>query len=177
MRVIAGELRGRPLLAPKGRRVRPTSDRVREAIFSALGEIGGARVADLFCGTGALGIEALSRGAGEATFVDRDLRAVRGNVEHLGLGGRSELVGSDVVAWLGSAERGAFELVFIDPPYRLADRIERELDSLVPAILAPGGRVIAESAARRPLRLASLTVLRERRYGSTQVGFLGREGP
>ena len=96
MRVIAGELKGRPLLAPRGWKVRPTSDRVREAIFSALGEaVGGARVLDLYCGTGALAIEALSRGAAEAVLVDRDTRPALGNVETLGLSGRAELVRSD----------------------------------------------------------------------------------
>ena len=78
MRVVAGELGGRRLVAPRGWRVRPTSDRVREAIFSALGEIEGARVLDLYCGTGALGIEAISRGAGGATLVDRDIRPALG---------------------------------------------------------------------------------------------------
>ncbi len=108
MRVIAGELKGRPLVAPRGWKVRPTSDRVREAIFSALGEaVAGARVLDLFCGTGALAIEALSRGAASAVLVDRDTRPALGNVESLGLGERVELVRSDVERWLAArAERG-----------------------------------------------------------------------
>ncbi len=104
MRVIAGELKGRRLVAPRGWRVRPTSDRVREAIFSALGgSVEGAQVLDLYCGTGALAIEALSRGAAEATLVDRDTRAVLGNVEHLGLGERAHLIRADVPRWLADA--------------------------------------------------------------------------
>ena len=87
MRVIAGELKGRRLVAPRGWKVRPTSDRVREAVFSALGDVESATVLDLYCGTGALAIEALSRGAAHATLVDRDTRAALGNVQSLGLAG------------------------------------------------------------------------------------------
>ncbi len=174
MRVIAGELGGRRLLAPRGWRVRPTSDRVREAIFSALGEIRGSRVLDLYCGTGALSVEALSRGAARATLVDRDTRPALGNVEALGLGDRAELVKSDAAKWLRSPAAGSgarFDLIFVDAPYRLADRIGPELDNLLPPLLAEGGRVIAESAAARPLELPSLRRKRERRYGGTAVSF------
>lgn len=173
MRVIAGELRGRRLLAPRGWQVRPTSDRVREAVFSALGDVAGARVLDLYCGTGALAIEALSRGAERATLIDRDTRPALGNVESLGLGARVELIGTEVTRWLATREGAAYDLVFVDAPYRLADRVGPELDSHLPRLLAEGGRVIAESAARRPLRLQSLPLLRERRYGVTVVGFYG----
>lgn len=175
MRVIAGELKGRKLLAPRGWKVRPTSDRVREAIFSALGEIGGARVLDLYCGTGALAIEALSRGAASAVLVDRDARPALGNVELLGLRGRAELVRADVPRWL--AGRAAdpqvprFDLVFVDAPYRLADRVGRELDTHLPRLLEERGRAIVESSAGRPLRLDSLQRLRQRRYGGTDVCF------
>src|ERR1700761_3444804 len=90
MRVVAGELKGQKLVAPQGWKVRPTSERVREAVFSTLGErVEGAVVLDLYCGTGALAIEALSRGAGRATLVDRDTRPALGNVERLGLSGRA----------------------------------------------------------------------------------------
>jgi 16S rRNA (guanine966-N2)-methyltransferase len=175
MRVIAGELKGRRLVAPRGWKVRPTSDRVREAIFSALGDVGGARVLDLYCGTGALAIEALSRGAAGAVLVDRDTRPALGNVERLGLGGRAELVRSDVPRWLagraGEAEPPRFDLVLVDAPYRLAERVGLELDTHLPPLLAEGGRAIVESAARRPLRLESLERLRQRRYGATDVSF------
>jgi 16S rRNA (guanine966-N2)-methyltransferase len=201
MRVIAGELKGQRLVAPRGWKVRPTSDRVREAIFSALGEVAGARVLDLYCGTGALAIEALSRGAATALLVDRDTRPALGNVERLGLGERAELVRADVPRWLesqsgtagpdpspgNSRERGPgegsgpaiapvgrFDLVFVDAPYRLADRVGQELNTHLPRLLATGGRAIVESGARRPLRLDSLEPLRQRRYGAADVSFYGR---
>ncbi len=151
MRVIAGELKGRTLVAPRGRRLRPTADRVREAIFAALGEIAaGARVLDLYCGTGALAIEALSRGAGNALLVDRDTRPALGNVERLGLGDRIELFRGDAERWLVAAAAAAtppvFDLVFVDPPYRLADRVGRDLDNYLPRLLAAGGRVSSRAA-------------------------------
>jgi 16S rRNA (guanine(966)-N(2))-methyltransferase RsmD len=175
MRVVAGELGGRRLAAPRGWRVRPTPDRVREAIFSALGDVTGTRVLDLYCGTGALAIEAISRGASHATLVDRNIRAALGNVRNLDLDDRVDLVRSDVIEWLArgasSEQRAAsFDLIFLDPPYKLADRVGPELDPHLVRHLAAGGRVIAESAARRPMKL-SLPVLRERRYGGTQVTF------
>ncbi|MFN8216945.1 MAG: RsmD family RNA methyltransferase [Solirubrobacterales bacterium] len=180
MRVIAGELGGRTLVAPKGWKVRPTSDRVREAIFSTLGErVAGARVLDLYCGTGALAIEALSRGASRAVLVDRDTRPALGNVERLGLGERAELVRGDVGRWIAARaeqpEGARFDLVFVDAPYRLADRVELELDTHLPGLLAPEGRVVVESGARRPLRLGSLARLRQRRYGAADVSIYAGE--
>ena len=163
MRVIAGELKGRRLVAPRGWKVRPTSDRVREAIFSALGDIGGATVLDLYCGTGALAIEALSRGASQATLVDRDTRAALGNVQSLGLADRAELVKADVPKWIGGEGRGETGLIFCDPPYRLADRLGQQLDSHLPALLSDEGRLVVESAARSPLELPSLELLRRKR--------------
>jgi 16S rRNA (guanine966-N2)-methyltransferase len=175
MRVIAGELKGRKLVAPRGWKVRPTSDRVREAVFSALGDIGGARVLDLYCGPGALAIEALSRGAAGAVLVDRDTRPALGNVERLGLRQRAELVRSDVTGWLAghaaAPDASRFDLVFVDAPYRLGERVGQELDTHLPRLLAEGGRAVVESAARRPLRLESLERLRQRRYGAADVTF------
>jgi 16S rRNA (guanine966-N2)-methyltransferase len=178
--VIAGELKGRRLIAPRGWKVRPTSDRAREAIFSVLGErVEGATVLDLYCGTGALAIEALSRGAEQATLIDRDTRAALGNVERLGIGDRVELVRADLSRWLagrtGDGERPRYDLVFIDAPYRLADRVGQELDTHLLSLLEPGGRAIVESGARRPLRLVSLPRLRQRRYGAADVSFYGEE--
>jgi 16S rRNA (guanine966-N2)-methyltransferase len=177
MRVIAGELGGQQLVAPRGWKVRPTSDRAREAIFSVLGErVGGACVLDLYCGTGALAIEALSRGAARATMVDRDTRAALGNVERLGLSERVELVRGDVSRWLAGRGDGGgrrFDLVFVDAPYRLADRVGQELDSQLPSLLSEGGRAIVESGARRPLRIESLPRLRQRRYGAADVSIYG----
>jgi 16S rRNA (guanine966-N2)-methyltransferase len=172
VRVLGGELRGRRLVAPRGWKVRPTPARVREAIFSSLGDVGGARVLDLYCGTGALSVEALSRGAAHAVLVDRDIRPALGNVENLGLRERTELISANVPKWLARpSEEGwltAFDLVFLEPPYRLADRVGPELDQHLPRYLATGARVIVESAARRPLAL-TLPALRERRYGDTVV--------
>ncbi|MBN8867286.1 MAG: RsmD family RNA methyltransferase [Solirubrobacterales bacterium] len=171
MRVIAGRLGGRQLLAPKGWKVRPTPERVREAIFSALGDISGMTVADLYCGTGALGIEAISRGAGSAVMVDRDTRPAMGNVHNLGLIGEVELVRGEAPEWVGRAEAGRFDLIFIDPPYREATEVAAALDAGLGRILAPGGRVITECDARRHLELPSLEAVRERRYGRTVVTF------
>ena len=178
VRVIAGDLGGRQLVAPRGWKVRPTSDRAREAIFSVLGtRVGGARVLDLYCGTGALAIEALSRGAASATLVDRDTRAALGNVENLGLGERVELLRADVSRWLDGRSEGAdaarFDLVFIDAPYRLADRVGQELDTHLPRLLSDDGRAIIESGAGRPLRIDSLPRLRQRRYGAADVSIYG----
>ena len=175
MRVVAGEFRGRRLVAPPRRSaaVRPTSDRVREALFSMLGDVAGTRVLDLFCGTGALGIETISRGAAFAVFVDTHTMLVRRNVAELGLGDRCEVVRSEARAFLRRARR-KFDLVFCDPPYRLADRLEGDLDSLIPKVVSPGGRLIVEGAARRPPRI-SLPVITERRYGDTVVTIHRRE--
>jgi 16S rRNA (guanine(966)-N(2))-methyltransferase RsmD len=178
MRVIGGDLGGQKLVAPRGWKVRPTSDRAREAIFSVLGErVSGARVLDLYCGTGALAIEALSRGAARATLVDRDTRAAIGNVERLGLAARTELVRTDVARWLTGRQSGEekpiFDLVFIDAPYRLADGVGQELDTRLAGLLVEGGRAIVESGARRPLRIDSLPRLRQRRYGAADVSIYG----
>ncbi|HET7445224.1 MAG TPA: RsmD family RNA methyltransferase [Solirubrobacterales bacterium] len=180
MRIIAGDLKGQRLVAPRGWKVRPTSDRVREATFSALGDrVEGARVLDLFCGTGALAIEALSRGAGAAVLVDRDTRPALGNVERLGLAERVELVRAEAGRWLDKVSdlqcEGKFDLVFVDAPYRLADRVEQDLNTHLPRLLGPAGRAIVESGARRPLRIDSLERLRQRRYGAADVSIYGTE--
>jgi 16S rRNA (guanine966-N2)-methyltransferase len=172
MRVIAGEFGGRQLLAPKGWKVRPTSERVREALFSALGDITGFTVADLYCGTGALGIEALSRGATSAVLVDQDIRPALGNVHNLGLTARAELVRADSAGWLQAGAGGRqFDLILLDPPYRQSAAVAAALDPSIGAVLAPGGRVVVECEAGRPLALPSLEVVRERRYGRSLVTF------
>ena len=181
MRVIAGELKGQRLVAPRGWKVRPTSDRVREAIFSALGaRVEGARVVDLYCGTGALAIEALSRGAASAVLVDRDTRPALGNVQRLGLEERAELVRADAGRWLDqvsdSSATGKFDLVFVDAPYRLADRVAQDLNTHLPHLLAEGGRAVVESGARRPLKIDSLEPLRQRRYGAADVTIYAEAG-
>jgi len=182
MRVIAGELKGQRLVAPRGWKVRPTSDRVREAIFSTLGDrVEGAAVLDLYCGTGALAIEALSRGAARAVLVDRDTRPALGNVERLGLAERAELVRADIGRWLAQRGEGdpgpRFDLVFVDAPYRLADRVAQDLSTHLPRLLAAEGRAVVESGARSPLRIDSLEPLRQRRYGAADVSvYAGASG-
>jgi 16S rRNA (guanine966-N2)-methyltransferase len=168
MRVVGGELGGRRLAAPpRGSAVRPTADRVREALFSILGAIDGAQVLDLFCGTGALAIEAISRGAAAATLVDSHTRLSRRNVADLGLEDECSVIRSDVIRYLrGTADR--FDLVFCDPPYKLADRLEGELALLIPKRLAAGGRVITEGPVSRPLEIP-LPLVTERRYGETMI--------
>ena len=174
MRVIAGELGGRRLLAPRSGAVRPTADRVREALFSILGDIEDALVLDLYCGTGALGIEAISRGATAATFVDTDIRSAQANVDALRIGDRAELVRSDAARFLAAGE-DAFDLVFCDPPYSIAPRLGPELDNLLAPRLAGGGRVIVETSAAARVEI-SLPVLDERRYGSTAIRIHGEPG-
>jgi len=174
MRVIAGRLGGRRLQAPRGSATRPTSDRVREALFAMLGELDGARVLDLFAGTGALGIEALSRGAETAVFVERDagaLRVLNTNLRTLAIPEESVQVRrGDALAALRSARerKETYDLVFIDPPYRQAREWGPELSARLPVLLGPDARVVVESDRRAPLEL-ELAVERERRYGDTSI--------
>jgi 16S rRNA (guanine966-N2)-methyltransferase len=174
VRVVAGRFGGRRLQAPKGRDTRPTSDRVREALFSMLGPLDGARVLDLFAGSGALGIEGLSRGAAVVTFVERDRRAVeviRANLEALGVGAEeARVIHGPALTAVEDASAGgdAYDLVLLDPPYRDAPALGRELSQALPAILAPDARVVAESDRREPLAL-ELPLVRERRYGDTLI--------
>jgi 16S rRNA (guanine966-N2)-methyltransferase len=171
VRVIAGANRGATLRAPRGRHTRPTSDRVREAIFSILGDIGGEHVLDLFAGSGALAIEALSRGAATATLVDSApaaIAAIEHNLTALGLPGDVHRAGA--LEFLASARMGArqYDLVFLDPPYRLASVLDAALREALTPVLAPTARVLTESDRRRPLELG-LPLLTERRYGDTLI--------
>jgi 16S rRNA (guanine966-N2)-methyltransferase len=174
MRVIAGRLGGRLLKAPRGRVTRPTSDRVREGLFAMLGAVDGASVLDLFAGTGALGIEALSRGAERAVFVERDAgaaKALTANLKALGLGSvETEVRRRDVLGALRSARtsKETYDLVFIDPPYRQAHDWGRELSVILPSLLGPAARVVVESDRRAPLDL-EMEVEQERRYGDTSI--------
>jgi 16S rRNA (guanine966-N2)-methyltransferase len=179
MRVIAGSYRGRTLRAPRGQATRPTSDRVREALFSILGQIGGVTVLDLFAGSGALAIEALSRGASEATLVDSSsaaIEAIRRNLQELAID--AEVVRSDAVAWCEQAKRSArqYDLVFLDPPYRHGSLLGAQLTAALAGALAPDARVVAESDRRQPLGL-ELPLLDERRYGDTLIQIHGPHSP
>lgn len=172
MRVIAGRWGGRRLQAPRGDGTRPTSDRVREALFSILGDVGGDRVLDLFAGTGALGLEALSRGAAHATFceVDRDaLRVLRANVAAVGAPeGQVAIRPRPALRHLEDASRShdAYDLALLDPPYRLAAELGPALTGPLRAVLAPGARVVCECDRRSPLEL-DLPEVDRRRYGDT----------
>ncbi|HEY8763083.1 MAG TPA: 16S rRNA (guanine(966)-N(2))-methyltransferase RsmD [Solirubrobacteraceae bacterium] len=173
--MIAGSRRGATLFAPRGREIRPTSDRVREAVFSILGELTGLRVLDLFAGSGALAIEALSRGALEATLVDSSATArtaIARNLQTLGL--EAEVSREPALRFLERARAAArqYDLVFLDPPYRHASVLGGKLgDALVP-VLAPESRVVAESDRREPLEL-DLPLQDERRYGETLIRIHG----
>jgi 16S rRNA (guanine966-N2)-methyltransferase len=171
IRVTGGELGGRRLHVPR-RGVRPTTGRIREAVFSMLGSVEDSRVLDLFCGTGALAIEALSRGAAQATLVDTKPEAARRNLESLGLNDRATALRSDVARYLRRAGPGSFDLVLCDPPYGLADRLAAELDPLIRAVLAEGGRVIAETSPEHPLRL-ELPLIKEAAHGDTLIQIRG----
>jgi 16S rRNA (guanine966-N2)-methyltransferase len=172
LRITGGELGGRRIHAPKGTKLRPTTERVREAVFSILGDISDARVLDLFAGTGALAIEALSRGAGEATLVDTYPRAARENVKALGLTDRATVIRADAIRFLRRAQQGSYDLVLCDPPYRLADRITADLAHLIPGVLAEAGRVMTESSPENPLQIP-LPMLTERTYGDTLIRVYG----
>ena len=169
--MTGGELRGRRLQVPR-RGVRPTTEKVREAAFSILGDVTGARVLDLFCGTGALAIEALSRGAAEAVLVDTHPKAARRNVETLGLTARASTVRSDAARFLRRVDPGSFDLVFCDPPYRLADRLAADLVQLIPGALGRCARILIESPPERPLDL-NLPLITERTYGDTMIRIYG----
>ena len=186
MRVIAGTARGRPLQAPRGRGTRPTSDRVREAMFSSLAaDVPGARVLDLFAGTGALGIEALSRGADSATFVEREpavVATLKANLASTGLEDRAEVVRSEAATFVGRAAGRRFDVVLCDPPY------DESLTTVVDLLrglegagcLSPAAVVAIERDKRDPglatLDSAALPGLlavdRQRSYGDTIVVYL-----
>lgn len=176
MRIVAGRYGGRRLTAPPGDATRPTSDRVREALFQRLGPLDGQHVLDLFAGSGALALEALSRGAAHATLVDSApaaIKAIRANIAALALDAeQSDVRRQDVRAFLRSARaaRHEYDLVLLDPPYRLAAELGRELSPLIAAVLASGGRVVSESDRRNPLDLdPDLLLTDERRYGDTLI--------
>lgn len=183
MRVVAGSAKG-VRLAPVPRGVRPVSDMAREGLFSSLGEgVVGARVLDLFAGTGAMGIEALSRGAGSATFVERSpaaIRTIRANLERTRLSDRAEVVPADALRFVtGKSHRGVpYDLALLDPPYEAgAQEVEPILAGLASGRLAPGFTVALTRSIRSSTHVIPVNWLATRRleYGDTLV-ILYREG-
>lgn len=182
MRIVAGSLRGRALAAPKDERTRPTSDRVRESVFNILAhgaagvELQGARVIDLFAGTGALGIEAVSRGAAFALFVEEDPAAravIRTNLESFGLNGQTKIFRRDATDLGPAAQMGQFDLALLDPPYGkgLGDRALASLHA--GGWLKPGAVVVVEERAEQSVAVPQgLSEVDRRTYGDTQVLFL-----
>ncbi len=168
MRIVAGEHRGARIFAPKGTDTRPTSDRVREAAFNLIGPVDGAAVLDLFAGSGAMGLEALSRGAASAVFVESDreaMRTIERNLEKLRLNG-ARTVQRDVLQALAT-DRTAYDLILCDPPYgymahdRLAPYLARAL--------APEGLLVYETGTRESPEIQGLCVRTSRTYGSTRL--------
>ena len=184
MRIISGRFRGRDLGAIS-RGVRPTSDRVRESLFSVLGSVEGLRVLDLFAGTGALGLEAFSRGAEAVVFVDRSRRVLRDLQRRLSSFGLAdseavEVISADAKKAIGRLEkegRRPFDLVFLDPPYAGGDR-EATLTTLFASpLLSAGARVVVEGPKGHPLpSLPGVRVVDERRYGDTVLTWLEESG-
>ncbi|WP_437621733.1 16S rRNA (guanine(966)-N(2))-methyltransferase RsmD [Sorangium sp. So ce1151] len=181
MRVIAGRLGGRRLAAPRGEGTRPTADRVREALFSSLGDVTGALVCDLYAGTGALGIEALSRGARRAVFVESGrpaLATIRDNLAALGLDEAARVVPLPVERALDLLrDEGPFDLALLDPPYAALAKAAAAAARLAGplGLLAPAGRLVLEHARRDPSpAIAGLTCAAVRTYGDTAVSFYTR---
>jgi 16S rRNA (guanine966-N2)-methyltransferase len=174
MRIIAGSRKGARIFAPRGRETRPTGDRVREAAFNLIGpgRAEGASVLDLFAGSGAMGLEALSRGAAHATFVESDreaCRTINRNLDKLGLEGATVLCQDALTALRADARVGTrYDLVLVDPPYRRFSSLQNVLIEHLPTILAPDGLLLVETAAAEEpeLRLATRT---SRRYGSARL--------
>jgi 16S rRNA (guanine966-N2)-methyltransferase len=180
MRIIAGKYRSRTLRSLKGQKLRPTSDRLRETLFNVLGPaVGGATFVDLYAGTGAVGIEALSRGARHAIFVEQHAPAValiRRNLESLGVGAEAEILGMDIARAIErlEARRVHAQFVFLDPPYAANFEYESALEALGESpLVAPDGRVIVEHLRKRelPERAGDLELARVVEQGDAALSF------
>jgi 16S rRNA (guanine(966)-N(2))-methyltransferase RsmD len=186
MRIISGRFGGRDIGSVPGG-VRPTSDRVRESLFSALGSVEGLRVLDLFTGTGALGLESVSRGAGRVVFVDRSRRVIRdlrGRFDLLGIEEEPDSVrilaldAKKAIERLEKEGKERFDLVFLDPPYEEGDRVGTLTALFSAGILSAQARVVVEGPKRHPLpALPGVRVLDERDYGDTKLTWLESSGP
>jgi 16S rRNA (guanine966-N2)-methyltransferase len=178
MRIIAGSRKGARIFAPRGHETRPTGDRVREAAFNLIGPLDGAHVLDLFAGSGAMGLEALSRGAASATFVEADRGAaatILRNLDKLGLEGATVIREDAARALAADAASGRrYDLVLIDPPYRMLAGLLPALAPYLPGVVAPGGLAVVESDARDEPELP-LPKRTSRRYGSARITVF--EGP
>lgn len=180
MRVIAGSARGKRLFSPKSGKIRPVLDQVKEAIFNILWEIEGRRLLDLFAGTGAIGIEALSRGAAHVTFVDQEKEAVqliRKNLEHCGFTEQGRVLPMTSGAAIAKLERegATFDLIFVDPPYqqRLIQKTFQKLASSL--IVTPATRFVVEHHPKEPIPdIPGLALTDQRKYGQTRISFLKR---
>jgi 16S rRNA (guanine966-N2)-methyltransferase len=172
VRIIAGSRKGARIFAPKGAATRPTSDRVREAAFNLIGPLEGARVLDLYAGSGAMGLEALSRGAARVVFVESDreaLAAIERNLEKLGLTG-AEVAREEASRRVAEDVRAGrrYDLVLVDPPYRMLAQALASLSPHLPALVSPGGLLVVESGAGETPDL-SLPLRTSRRYGSARL--------
>jgi 16S rRNA (guanine966-N2)-methyltransferase len=181
MRIVAGLAKGRRIEAPKGMDVRPTTDRVREALFSSIAfRLQGALVLDLFAGTGALGLEALSRGAAAAVFVDgarRSIEIIRRNIAACGFGSQSKVIERDALVALHQLKSlgHIFDLVFLDPPYQ-GPMLEKALHALdKEALIAKDALIVAEHPTEKPPSLPSgLSITSTKRYGNVALSFVQR---
>ncbi len=174
MRIVAGRCKGARIYAPRGLETRPTSDRVREAAFDLIGPLEGAAVLDLFAGSGALGLEALSRGAASAVFVDAEpaaCRAIERNLAKLRLDAR--VVCADASRYL-ARERSRYDLVLLDPPYELLESLLVRHDPDLARVVADGGLLVVESAAHAEPELPSLRTRTSRRYGAARLTLFER---
>ena len=169
MRIISGSRKGARIAAPKGVATRPTGDRVREAAFNLIGPVDDSRVLDLFAGSGALGLEALSRGAASVTFVESDriaCRTISENLEKLKLTG-ARVVCADAL-WTVRRDTHNYDLVLVDPPYEAWAELEPRLAEHLPRVLAPDGLLVVETGARTDPALP-LPIRTSRRYGSARL--------
>ena len=183
MRIVGGTFRGRPLAAPRSNAIRPTSDRTREAVFNVIthawpDRLDGARVLDLFSGTGALGLEALSRGASQCLFIEESTEGrglIRTNVEAFGLQGKAKIFRRDATRLGDAGTIAPFDLVFADPPYGRGLAEAALQSALQGGWLAPEALVVVEEAAASPFRpVGGLSLAETRDWGDTTVTFCVR---